>query len=237
MSHMTPQMLPVVAIVLLVTSWCEPARAGAFVLGSTFTVQAFNSPDSFTETVTLTPGNQLLDSGAVNLNISIVPDGTLGAEWIVLNYTTTNGGPLSSPHVFWGIEQTGIELSVGAQLTSYYQQWTDDGVALAPTSLLFAGTVIGTNPIPGGVGSGYISTGPGLVDTFGCSPCNFPAGSFEHWGTELGPFNQLDGRGIVSADVNGFEDALLFQPVPEPASLVLTCTALLGLIALRRRGV
>src|SRR5664279_5171746 len=51
MSHMTPQMLPVVAIVLLVTSWCEPARADVFVLGSTFTVQAFNSPDNFKETV------------------------------------------------------------------------------------------------------------------------------------------------------------------------------------------
>lgn len=235
MGQITLQIWRVVAILLLMTSWCVAAKADVFVIGSTFTLQAFNSPDSFTEPVTLTAGNHLLDSGAVNLHISIVPDGALGAEWIVLNYTTTNGGPLSSPDAFWGIEKIGIDLSGKSQLISYYQQWTHDGVALAPTSLRFAGTVIATNPIPGELGTGYLSTGHDLVGTFGCSPCFFPAGPFEEWGTELGPFDQLDDVGIPSADVNGFEDALLFQPVPEPSSLVMTCSALVGCIGVRRR--
>jgi hypothetical protein len=228
-------MLPVVAIVLLVTSWCEPARADVFVLGSTFTVQAFNSPDSFTETVTLTPGNQLLDSGAVNLNIALVPVGSQGAEWIVFDYTTTNGGALSLPTKFWGVEQTGIDLSVPAQLTEFYMQFTDDGVAQAATSWgIFGPGVVSTNPIPGGVGTGdFIVCDP---SSSGFGTCSFPVGPFPSFGAELGPFDRLDSVGIVSADVNGWEDALLFQPVPEPASLVLTCTALLGLIALRRRG-
>ncbi len=80
---------------------CQDAQATLFVPGSTFQVQATNSPDTFTDTVNLATGTQSLDSGAVTLNISFVPAGG-GDEWLVFNYTTASGGPLSG-NDYWSL--------------------------------------------------------------------------------------------------------------------------------------
>ena len=45
--------------------------SGLFVLGSTFQVDATNSPNSFSDTANLVAGSQLLDGGAITLNILI----------------------------------------------------------------------------------------------------------------------------------------------------------------------
>jgi len=82
-----------------------------FVPGSTFEVDATNSPDTFTDTVNLAAGSQLIDGGAVTLNISIVPAGGTN-EWLVFNYTTTSGGPLSGDE-YWSVNQVGLDAARG----------------------------------------------------------------------------------------------------------------------------
>jgi lipopolysaccharide export system protein LptA len=77
---------------LLAAAGAQTARADTlFVSGSTFQVQTTNSPDSFTDNVTLTPGTYSIEGGAVSLNLSIV-SAAGGAEWLVFNYSTVSGG-------------------------------------------------------------------------------------------------------------------------------------------------
>lgn len=228
-------LLPAVISVCLVAASGEECAASVVTLGSTFSVVAVNSPDTFTEAVTLTQGNHLLDSGKVNLNIKLVPDPGLGGEWLVFNYTTTDGDPLVSLRsAFWQMVQQGIELSEPAKAIEFYMQFTIDGVAQAATSFnIFGPGSVGANPIPGEVGIGDIVTGVGL----GFVNPSLPAGPMPQWGAGLGPFNQLDRVGIVSANVNGWENAMLFMPIPEPTSFVLLCTGLAALAARRRRSI
>lgn len=61
------------AAVFVLALACQGAHAGLFVPDSTFQVEANSSPDTFTDTVTLTPGVvQSLDGGAVDLRNALV---------------------------------------------------------------------------------------------------------------------------------------------------------------------
>ena len=103
-----------------------------FVLGSSFQVQATNSPDSFTETVTLAPGTTLLDNGALRLTISIVPD-TGSSEWLVFSYSTTGGGAFSQPNSNWSLNQIGLDAAVAVNFIGAYSQFLHGtGGALIP---------------------------------------------------------------------------------------------------------
>src|SRR5271163_3733285 len=96
----------------VVLGLAAPAHAASlFVPGSTFEIQGTNTPDSFDDTtVSLTPGSQSLDNGALTLNISIVDAGG-GGEWLVFNYATTSGAPLSTAYN-WSLYQIGLDAAV-----------------------------------------------------------------------------------------------------------------------------
>jgi hypothetical protein len=217
---------------LLAASWAQSANASTlFVNGSTFQVTGGNSPDNFTNNVTLTPGNYLLDSGALNLNLSIVP-ASGGAEWLVFTYSTVAGGAISQPGQNWSINQVGLDAAVPLNFIAAYDQFNHNGTAIAPTSSVFGQTLM-TNPVPGGTGTGQGASG--FV-----SPA--PAGPLGQLGAFIDPFSQLAPTlGNTTLVINGFEQALEFVPqvaaVPEPSTwaMMLLGFAGIGAMSYRRR--
>jgi hypothetical protein len=113
-----------------------------FVIGSTYQVQATSAPDTFTNTVNLAAGNQLIDGGAVNLNISIVP--------------TT------------GVNPVGLDFAQPLNFIASYFQFNNNGTSLVPTSPTFGGFTIVSNPVPGESGTGDGASG--FVSPFPAGP-------------------------------------------------------------------
>jgi hypothetical protein len=134
-----------------------PAHAASlFVPGSSFTVNATNSPDSFSDTVNLTPGTQSLDGGAVDLNISIVDAGG-GSEWLVFNYTTTSGAPLSTAYN-WSVNQLGLDAAVPVNFNYAYSEFLVNGVSQPWSYSFFGGYTPISSPVPGMSGTGVGNT-------------------------------------------------------------------------------
>lgn len=201
--------------------------ASLFVPGSTFTDAATNSPDTFSTTMTLAPGTTSPDGGALNLTISDIISGP--DEWLVFDYQTATSGtqfvPVTSD--YWSIAQTGLDLAVPANFIGAYAEFLDSsGDSIAPSNAIFTGYSMESNPVPGGVGSGV---GASFV-------APVPAGALPDLGASLSPFDQLDGDGVPSADVEGFYQALEFtaSAAPEPAPMALFSIGILGLGLLRR---
>ncbi|HEV2363587.1 MAG TPA: PEP-CTERM sorting domain-containing protein [Caulobacteraceae bacterium] len=204
------------------------AATPLFVSGSSFSVDALNSPDTFLQGVNLTPGTQSLDGGKLNLQISIVSGG--GAkEWLVFDYTTASGGPLvPSTSDDWHVYQTGLDAARPVDLVGAFAEFFGGGT---PTSSIFGNYSVGSNPVPGETGTGFVGSFPAV--SLGSGP--LPAlGSF------ISPFGFLNDTGINSANVTGYLEALEFAPtsggVPEPSSWALMLAGAAGLgWALRRR--
>lgn len=214
-----------------------PASANAaplFVSGSTFTVSANNSPDSYTNTVTLnlssTPVTTLLDGGAVSLSQSIVSSGA--NEWLVFNYSTTSSGPFSCAGCYWSLNQIGLDVAAGGAIfNAAYSQFNVNGVAQTPTYAFFPGYGVETNPVPGATGTGMGASGFNAV---------VPAGPLGALGAFIDPWDgYLNSAGINALNVNGYEQALEFSPsaTPLPAALPLFASGLgaLGLFGWRRK--
>lgn len=215
----------------------QPAKADLFNIGSTFTVSGTDVTDSttsFSQSVTLQNGTTAVDNGALNLTISIVPDGS--SEWLVFDYQTATAGTqlVSNTADNWTMNQTGLDAAVPTDFDGAYAAFLDSsGNAITPTSSVFGGYVVGANPVPGGTGTGLVNVG---FDD------DNPPGPYFELGAFIDPFDQIDGRGVPSASVEGWYQALRFSPqavtTPEPGSLSLLVTGLaagIAGVALRRR--
>jgi hypothetical protein len=203
-----------------------PAHAAnLFVPGSTFQVNATNSPDSFSNTVNLTPGTQLLDDGAVSLNISIV-GASDGGEWLVFNYTTTSGAPLSADDDYWSVNQLGLDAAVPVNFNYAYSEFLVNGVSQPWSYSFFGGYTPISSPVPGLSG-----TGVGNLTSFNSPQAAGPLGN-------LGAFISSYSSYLSSADidptmVNGWTQALEFTPqtaaVPELSTWAMMLAGFAGL--------
>jgi hypothetical protein len=217
---------------LLAATAAQTARADVlFDTNSTFQVVGGNSPDSFSNTVALTPGTTLLDGGALSLTLSIVP-ASGGAEWLVFNYSTTAGGALSQPNQDWSLSQNGLVALQPLNFIAGYAQFNNNGTAIAPTSSVFNQTLM-ANPVPGFIGSGQGSSG--FASPAGPGPL-FNLGAFADTFGQVAP-----SLGNTTLVINGWEQALEFAPqvaaVPEPSTWVMMILGFFGVgfIAYRRK--
>jgi hypothetical protein len=218
---------------ILAASGALSAHADAlFDTNSTFQVVGGNSPDSFTNTVQLTPGTTSLDGGALSLTISIVPTSG-GAEWLVFNYSTASGGAISQPSQNWSLSQNGLVALQPLNFIGSYAQFNNNGVAITPSFSIF-GQTIEANPVPGLVGSGQGASG--FASPAGPGPL-FNLNAFAD------PFSQVaPSLGNTQLVINGWEQALEFAPqvaaVPEPSTwaMMILGFASIGFIAYRRKA-
>lgn len=222
---------PLVGAALLALAM-RPASAEVFTIGGTFTDVGGNSPGSFSQAVTFAPGTTSLDGGALSLNISIVPVGDAAQdEWVVFDYQTTTGNPLSQPSQNWSLSQNGLPAAVPGKFVGDFTQFLNStGTPFNQTNSIFGQTLM-SNPVPGGTGNGE--------GTLGFSAL-FPAGPVFDLGAFSDPFSIVTSA-LGSTQVFGFVQALEFAPqtpippsVPEPASLVVLGSAVLGFGAIRR---
>jgi hypothetical protein len=201
-----------------------PAHAASlFVPGSTFQVQATNSPDSFDDTVNLTPGSQSLDNGALTLNISIVDAGG-GGEWLVFNYTTTSGAPLSTAYD-WSVNQVGLDAAVPVNFNYAYSEFLVNGVSQPWSYSFFGGYTPISSPVPGLSG-----TGVGNLTSFNAPLGAGPLGSL---GAYIDGYSgYLSSANLDPTAINGYTQALEFSPttpVPEPATWAMMLAGFAGI--------
>src|SRR5271155_4843501 len=120
------KLLGLIAFVAIAVS--IPARADPiFNIGSSFTVVGTNSPNNFTETVTLNPGMSLIDNGALIFTQAIVdkPNG----EWLVMDFQTSNGNDIAGiQNSDWELQQNTIKLVTRSDWTERYTIFGTDGV-------------------------------------------------------------------------------------------------------------
>lgn len=223
--------LPLVAAALVLVT--QPANADPlFDTTATFQVVGTNAPDSFTNTVSQAPGTYSLDGDALNLTLSIVPT-TGSAEWLVFSYSTAAGGPISQPGQAFAIHENNNVALQPLNLIGFYTQFGSNGTALTPSQRFFNGQPIGSDPVPGESGSGWLVTG--ISDPVA-------AGSFSVGETSIDSFSTLTtALGNTNATINDYELALEFAPqsaVPEPSTWAMMILGFcgLGFMAFRRKN-
>ncbi len=156
----------------------------------------------------------------MHLTVSIVSGGR-SDEWLVFDYTTTSGGPLSQPGDYWSVNEVGEQAIHPVSLIAAYLQFSVNGVVQTPTYSIFGGSSVATNPVPGFSGTGFGNGGYS-------APLSNPLPAL---GTYITPWDYLNDTGISSASVNGYEEALEFAPtqaVPESSTWAMMLIGFVG---------
>jgi len=219
------------AVTALVVASPTPAHADpVFSIGSTFSVTGVNFPTNFAATsATLgTPAN--LNGGQLTLAESFTAISAT-QEWVVFNFAGingANGGPapiIGNTELNFSMSISGVQTTEPAVLSSPFAYFTDNGTPYEPLTAA-SGFGVESNPITGSFNvfdfDGFSPGGP--TSTFGLNIFSDPA-SF------------LSGEGVDPTTANDFHFGALLTlaPVPEPASLMILGTGLLGLAAAGRR--
>jgi hypothetical protein len=214
-----------------------PAMAGVFVEGSSFAVSGSNAPGTVNATATISDGaSQVLSTtgGPLNLIVNETPVASpTGAEWISFSYSASPS-IAGNTAANWNLNEVGLQTNTATNFIGSFLSFDANGVTQTPTSCgIFGGNfTVAPSPVPGS-GTGCLATGFSVQN---------PAGPLGSLGTFINPFSFLSATGINPTGLTSYFEALEFAPqsvtppsVPEPASLALLASGLIGLGAFRKR--
>jgi hypothetical protein len=213
------------AITASVVTWATPCEADpVFELGSTFTVQGNDFPTNFTGATATLGTPTTINAGQLQLSETFTPV-SASQEWVVFDFATASGGPIiGNGTANFSMAISGVATTAPAVLSNPFAYFTSNGTPFGPLTP-GSGFGVEANPITG--------TGQ-VLDFVGFSP-GAPSSTFS-LNIFSDPASFLATVGVDPTTANDFHfGALLTLPVPEPASLGILASGVVGLGAMRRR--
>lgn len=203
------------------------AQAELFNLGTSYNVQANGVTGGNVNTSTPLQAGSVALTTVLDLTTSIIATPG-GGEWLVFDFHTADGQPLSAGGNF-DLHEIGLPAAVPVNFDAAFAAADINGVQQTWTGSPFGGYTPSTNPL---LGTG-LNAGPFTAD--------FPAGPLGDFFTFIDPFSQLLGCcGLNTPNLTSYEQAWHFDPqqvveTPEPGTAAILGFALLGTIYYARR--